>query len=154
GSSSAVFWFGEADQYTAENLTPAYQMRNLVFASDAEAYTLYGASIRLHGGGDPASTRSTIYNRSFFLQTIENNLYVSNHMTFDTGREGILWTGNAESVTSAGTYTVNKRGRGELIVQGNLIPADQGLEENDYRTLNFDVALGTLVMDATAPGFA
>jgi hypothetical protein len=154
GNGSAVFWFGEADQYTAENLTPAYQMRNLIFAPDAGAYTLYGESLRVSSTSGEQSTRSVIYNWSSYLQTIENNLYLAANMTFDTGRAGILWTGNAESDVSSGSATIGKLGLGDLIVVGNLIPADQGLEGNNYRTLHFNVALGSLVMDGTAPGFA
>src|SRR5690606_25098068 len=111
GSSTTILGFGAANhQYTSENTKLNYQVRNLVFLEDAGAYTLRGEAIRIQGGGAPANTLNVIYNRSDYLQTIENNLYFAGNMTFHTGAAGIRWSGSAESTEGAALYVLTKRG--------------------------------------------
>jgi hypothetical protein len=155
GSSTTILGFGAANhQYTSENTKLNYQVRNLVFLEDAGAYTLRGEAIRIQGGGAPANTLNVIYNRSDYLQTIENNLYFAGNMTFHTGAAGIRWSGSAESTEGAALYVLTKRGVGDLIVSGNLNPEDQGAPDKLYKTLRWVISQGAFVIDASTHSFA
>ncbi len=157
-ATTTVIGFGESagGYYESENTTIKVTMSDLIFLSGAGAYTLYGESIHFNSG---TGGRNTIYNLSDEVQTIENNLYITRAITFDTRSGYLIWSGNAETVknTGTGTYLLTKRGAGEMIVRGNLIPRDQdpGAQEGDtYSKLNWALNGGTLTFDLSSPDFA
>jgi hypothetical protein len=109
---------------------------------DAEAYEIFGGTINVNGTGGVSGSLNTIYNLSRYQQTIHSGLYLTANMVFDTGRAGILWTGWTESAAGEGSYTVTKRGSGDLIVTGDHTTSD--------KKIAWSVAAGTLVMDASS----
>jgi hypothetical protein len=155
-----ILYFGHAELYTAGNdIAGSFAIRNIIFGEDAEeSYTLYGESLNLGVGGGSNATKGIIQNRSQYMQRIENNFFFvsspSTQVIFETGAAGMDWSGSVEADPGAGTFTLIKRGSGELYIRGNMVMEEPDPENPEgVKQFNWRVDEGTLVLDASSPNF-